>query len=347
MNDFTPKVQEQNQSSNIHVIGYGADDIFEAFDSSTSELAQFKDKFSVLWINVDGGLTPELMEKFGELFSIHELALEDILNFKQRPKTEDYESYLFIVTRMMCEKAALDSEQLSIILGSNYVLTFQEKSGGDCLNVVRDRLRKNAGKVRKLGPDYLAYLLIDAVVDSYFPILETIGERVELLEDEIMENKVRSAPARIHELKRDTLGIRRTIWPLRDAIYSLCRDSHPLITDYSRVYLRDCYDHTLRIIDLIEMFREIGHDLMDIYLSTVNNRMNEVMKVLTIITSLFIPPTFIAGIYGMNFNPAKSPWNMPELEWYFGYPLALIVMLALAGGMIVYLRHRGWLGNES
>lgn len=348
MNTPTSQASQPSNSSStkIHVIAYGPDDFIEVDCDSVAELSKIKDKHPVTWIDVDGGLTPALLEAFAKIFPLHELAQEDVLNFHQRSKLDDYESYLFIVTRMINPTDLLDSEQLSIFLGRNYILTFQEKPGGDCLSPLRERLRKSTSKIRQHPADYLAYLIIDSVVDSYFPILENLGERIELLEDEILEKAERSAPSRIHSLKRETLGIRRTIWPLRDLIYSLCRDNHPLISDYSRVYLRDCYDHTLRIIDLVEMYREVGHDLMDIYLGTVNNKMNEVMKVLTIITTLFIPPTFIAGIYGMNFELSKSPWNMPELQWYYGYPFALGIMFLLVSGMTLYLYKRGWLSSR-
>jgi magnesium transporter len=338
----TAKMEE----AKIHVIAYSSDHFLETTLDSVAELAEVKDKYSVLWADVDGGLTAPFLEQMGAIFQFHELALEDALNFKQRAKTEDYEDYLFIVSRMINPRHLLDSEQLCIFLGPNYVITFQEKTGGDCLSGLRDRLRKGAGRIRKLGADYLAYLIVDAVVDSYFPILEELGEQIETLEDEILEKPDSTAPSRIHNLKREIIAIRRTIWPLRDSIYSLCRDSHPLISDNTRVYLRDCYDHALRLMDVVETYREIGHDLMDIYLSTVNNRMNEIMKVLTIITTLFIPPTFIAGIYGMNFNTAVSPWNMPELHWFYGYPFALALMVTIAALLTYYLFRRGWLKNS-
>lgn len=342
MNSGDPE-QESVPAPEIHAIKYSTHE-FEETNISSSDLNKWLDGNGTVWMNVDGCHTPQMMADLGRVLNLHELALEDASNFHQRAKVDDYDDYMFIVMRMVDSQNYCDTEQLSIFLGSNYVLTIQERPGGDCLNQVRERLRKRMGSLRNQGADYLVYAIVDAVVDEYFPVVERLGEQIEHLEDSILDGRrLRTGPMRIHRVKRHTQAIRRAVWPLRDALNILCRDTHPLISEHTRLYLRDCYDHSIRVLDLIETYRELCHDLMDIYLSTVNNRMNEVMKVLTIITALFIPPTLIAGIYGMNFDPDRSPWNMPELRWYFGYPTALLFMAIVSGLLAYYLHRRGWL----
>jgi magnesium transporter len=239
----------------------------------------------------------------------------------------------------------LETEQLSLFLGKNFVLTFQEGMPGDCLEVIRERIRKKGGRIHDAGLDYLAYALLDAVVDAYFPILEQYGERLEEVEDEIGGKPASSTIARIHAIKRNLLTLRRVVWPQRETFNTLLREETPHISAETRLYFRDCYDHVTQIIDLVETYRELGADLTDIYLSTVSNRTNEIMRVLTVISTIFIPLTFICSIYGMNFNPETSPWNMPELNWYWGYPLALLLMLSVAVGQLLFFRRRGWLGS--
>jgi magnesium transporter len=240
------------------------------------------------------------------------------------------------------------SEQVSFILGKHYLLTVQEEPEHDCFGVVRDRIRTNKGTIRKRGADYLAYTLLDAIVDGFFPILEVYGESIEDLEDEVVETPTRQTLEKIHKLKRELLTLRRSIWPLRDAINLLIRDtSTELVGDDVRIYLRDCYDHTVQVLDMVETYRELASSLMDVYLSSVSNRMNEIMKVLTVISTIFIPLTFVAGVYGMNFNPDKSPFNMPELNWYWGYPACWAVMLGIALVLIYYFKRKGWFENFS
>src|SRR5262245_7632857 len=238
----------------------------------------------------------------------------------------------------------LVSEQLSLFLGPDFVITFQERPG-DCLEPVRERIRKQETRVREADAGYLAYAILDAVTDHYFPILEAYGERLEALEDRIVARPDRAVVAEIHDMKRELLYIRRAVWPQREALNTLVRDEIPHITAETRLYLRDCYDHSVRIIDLVETYREVCSDLMDLYLSSISNRMNEIMKVLTIISTLFIPLTFVVGIYGMNFDPQSSPLNMPELKWYFGYPMCLALMIAIAIAQLFYFRHKGWIGQ--
>jgi magnesium transporter len=322
----------------MQVMAYGPAEFVEQEIPSAEAVAPFLGKWPVVWLNVDGLGDAEAIRKFGEIFGIHPLALEDVINVHQRPKVEPYEKYLFIVMQMLLAGQKLDTEQLSIFLGADFVVTFQEQPGGDCFAAVRDRIRKDHGRMRAAGPDYLAYSLLDAVVDNYFPALERYGERLETVEQEVVTQPRSETLARIHDIKRDLLTLRRAVWPMREALTSLLRDDTPFIAGETRTYLRDCYDHSVRIIDILETDRETSFGLLEAYLSSVSNRMNEIMKVLTIIATLFIPLTFIVGIYGMNFA------HMPELNWPWGYPLVMGLMAVLAAGMLVYFRRKGWLG---
>jgi magnesium transporter len=237
----------------------------------------------------------------------------------------------------------LETEQLSIFLGNDFVLTFQDSLPGDCLDAVRNRIRTGLGRLRHAGPDHLAYALLDAVVDGNFPVLEHYGEMLDGMEDIVLDRPTQQVLSQIHSIKRDLLTLRRACWPLRDALHTLLREPIAMISEETRVYLRDCYDHALRIIELIETYRELCADLVDLYLSSVNNRMSEVMKVLTVFSTVFIPLTFIAGIYGMNFHPEDSPLNMPELTWYWGYPAVLLLMAVVASAILFYIWRMGWM----
>jgi magnesium transporter len=302
-------------------------------------------RFPVTWINVDGLGDMETIRRLGEIFNIHRLTLEDIVNHHQRPKLETYEDHIYIVTRIPHTNGHLISEQISIILGQNHVLTFQERLG-DCFDPVRERLRRKQGRIRALKSDYLTYALLDAATDSFFPVLEIYGERVEALEQQALTAPDPPLIRGIHAVKRDFLTLRRAVWPLREMMNGLIRDETPLISDLTRLHFRDCYDHTVQLMDVIETYREIASGLFDIYHSSISTKINEIMKVLTIITTLFIPMSFIAGLYGMNFDRTASPWNMPELSWYFGYPAALGMMAIAAVGMLFYFRSRGWIGQR-
>jgi magnesium transporter len=279
------------------------------------------------------------VEKIGTHFGIHPLIMEDILHTGQRPKGEDLGDYLFIVLKMIYhdeEKDEVIGEQLSLILGPNYVISFQEREG-DVFNPIRERIRNAKGRIRKAGADYLAYVLVDAIVDHYFAILEELGGTIESLEEELVTNPRPETLQTIHTLKRELIFLRKSVWPLREVISGLEREESPLITEPTGIYLRDVYDHTIQVIDTIETYRDMVSGMLDIYLSSLSNRMNEVMKVLTMIATIFIPLTFIAGIYGMNFK------FMPELEWHWGYPMALVVMLLIVGSMFIYFRRKKWL----
>jgi magnesium transporter len=330
----------------ISVIAYGPDQFVEKPIKDAHELAKYRGQYPVLWVNVDGLGDAKVITEIGNIFGLHPLALEDVVNVHQRAKVEDYSDHLFIVARMVERNDCLLTEQVSMFLGKDFVLTFQERPGKDCIEPVRDRIRRGKGRLRTLAADSLAYAILDGIVDGFFPVLESYSERLETIEDIVITQPNRTVVESIHSIKSDLLVVRRALWPLREAINILVRDHNPLIRDDTRIYLRDCYDHTVQLIDLVETYRELGADLRDLYLSSVSNRMNEIMKVLTIISTIFIPLTFIAGIYGMNFDTRVSPWNMPELEWYYGYPFSLALMFALTCGMCVFFWRRGWLGGN-
>lgn len=329
----------------ISMMGYGPDGFDERTVNDPTGIHVYLKKWSVTWINVEGSHDPTMVQSIGAIFDLHPLAIEDITSTLQRPKVEQYDNYLFIVARMMIPNRPPDTEQLSIFLGKNYVLTFQESTGGDCLDVARERIRRNLGPIRSGGSSYLVYALLDAVIDAYFPVLEAYGDSIEELETEVIEHPSEKLINQIHQTKREILALRRSIWPLQNTLHTLLLDS-PAFTEESRIYLRDAYDHLVRVIELIEIYRELGSDLMDVYLSTVSNRTNEVMRVLTVISTIFIPLTFIAGVYGMNFNHAQSPWNMPELDWYWGYPFVMLLMFGVAGSLLWYFVRKGWLGSS-
>ena len=329
----------------IHAVGYGPSQIDETEIADPEALRGIVDRFPMAWVNVDGLGDVETIRKIGEIFNIHGLTLEDIVNLHQRPKAEAYEDHIFIVTRIPHTGPRLSTEQVSLILGKGYVVTFQE-TAGDCFDSIRRRLRVSQGRIREAGSDYLAYALIDAAIDSFFPVLENYGEQVEALERAALADPDRSLISSVHRIKRDFLTLRRTIWPLREMLNTLVRDENALVSSQTRIYLRDSYDHTVQLMDVLETYREVASGLFEIYHSSVTTRINEIMKVLTIITTVFIPMSFIAGLYGMNFDTKASPWSMPELGWYYGYPAALLAMGLIAGGMMLYFRSRGWIGRR-
>lgn len=324
------------------VMAYGPDGLVERHVHRLSELQELRGKYPVLWLNIDGLGDAAVIEQVGELFHLHRLALEDAVNTHQRAKLDVYDNFLFVVARMADGHVRSFTEQLSLFIGPQFVVTIQEEAG-DCWDPLRERIRQNVGKVRQLGTDFLAYSLLDAAVDAYFPLLEACGEELDRIEELVVSNPTRSALDDLHRVKGELLVLRRAIWPHREMLAGLARESTPYISDSCRVYLRDCYDHVIQITDLLETYRELSADLRDLYMSAVSNRINETMRVLTIIATIFIPITFIASIYGMNFDPGASPWNMPELRWRWGYPLALTSMLVTAVGMWWHFRRRGWL----
>ncbi len=329
----------------INVIDYDEQKI-EIKELDTVEACfPYKEKESISWINVCGLHEVAIIEKLGGFFNIHPLVLEDVLNTEQRTKMDVFDDHIFIVIKMHSydpEKRQVISEQVSVLFGKNYVVTFQEKEG-DIFDPVRNRIKSAKGRIRKAGADYLAYALIDAIVDNYFKVLEGIGEEIENIENDVVGNPVPSTLQNVHILKRETIYLRKSVWPLREIISILEREDSPLIKKSTKIYLRDLYDHTIQVIDTVETYRDIISGVLDVYLSSVSNKMNEIMKVLTIFAALFIPLTFIAGIYGMNFNPDKSPLNMPELNWYFGYPLALGLMTVIAVVLLLFFKRKNWM----
>ncbi|MFC2072393.1 magnesium/cobalt transporter CorA [Chloroflexota bacterium] len=323
----------------IRILDYDEAQFEEEEAKTIEETFPFKDKPTVTWINIDGLHEVEIIEKLGSHFGLHPLLLEDILNTDQRPKMEDYGDYIFVVLKMLYSgenKCEIEAEQVSLILGSNFVISLQEREG-DVFNPLRDRIRKGKGRIRKTGSDYLAYALLDAIVDNYFLILETVGEKIEDTEQQLATNPSPETLQYIRELKNEMIFLRKSIWPLRELINGLERGESTLIHESTGAYLRDVYDHTIQIIDTVESYRDMISGMVDIYLSSISNKMNEVMKVLTIFASIFIPLTFVAGIYGMNFE------FMPELKWHWGY-FALLAVMALIGiSLVLYFKRKKWL----
>jgi magnesium transporter len=326
----------------IHLMAYNGDRCVDTTIAKVADIREYLEKFAVVWVNVEGLGDAAVIEQLGELFHLHRLALEDVVNVHQRAKLEEYGEVLFIVLRMATCRERVCTEQLSIFVGKGFILTFQEGEPGDSFDRVRLRMRDGGGRMRQQSSDYLAYALIDAVIDNYYPILELLAERIDTLEDIVLEVQGRHVMDELHTIKSDLLVLRRAIWPLRDAVALLSRETE-IFTESTRVYLRDCYDHVVQIVDLVETYRELTADLRDLHMSSVSNRINETMRVLTIISTIFIPLTFITSIYGMNFEYADSPWNMPELHARYGYPAVWVVMILTALGMIVYFWRQGWI----
>lgn len=327
--------------SRARVIAYDDGDLVERAITDAESLRADLAKSRVLWVDVAGLGDADLISGIGRVFDLHPLALEDVVHTHQRAKVDEYASGYYLVLRIPHQvEGCLELEQVSIFLGDKFVVTFEERQS-DCFDVLRDRIRKGNGKLRRAGPDYLVYALLDTVIDSYFPFVETYGDRLEDLEDRILTDPDQSVINAIHEVKRELLSIRRAVWPLREALNLLLREDRGRIGEETRLYLRDVYDHTIQLVELTETQREIASGLLDVYLSSVSNRMNEIMKVLTIIATIFIPLSFVAGLYGMNFD-RRSPWNMPELGWRFGYFFSLGLMAAIAIGLLVYFRRKRW-----
>jgi len=331
--------EKKAEKVNISLIDYDETQFQHKESVTVEEAVPFKEKPTVTWFNVTGLHEVKIVEEIGKAFNIHPLLLEDIVHTGQRPKLEDFGDYLFFVLKMLTydeDTNEVLAEQVSLILGPNFVISFQENEG-DVFNPVRERIRNSKGRIRKLGSDYLAYALIDSIVDNYFVILEHFGEKIEVLQEEVLSQPGPDTLQIIQATKRDMIFLRKSVWPLREAISVLYRGESPLITESITPYLRDVYDHTIQVIDSIETFRDMISGTLDVYLSSVSNKMNEVMKVLTIIATIFIPITFLAGVFGMNFK------YMPELEWRWSYPIVWLVMLTAGISMLVGFRRRKWL----
>jgi magnesium transporter len=327
----------------MHLIDYTDADYYEKKLATAGDCRPFLEKPTVTWIHVHGSVTGGALEEFGDMFGLHALALEDVLNTGQRPKLEDYDSQLFIVVNrpVLTDLTAL-TEQVSLFVGENFLVSFHA-GVEDPFEPVRERLRNHVGRIRTRNSDYLLYALLDVIIDEGFPILEALGEEIEFLEEQLLDVAKRETLNRIHEIKREMLLLRRMLWPQREVLDLLVQAESDLIHGDARVYFRDCYDHTIQIMDLLETYRDMTASMVEVYLSSVSNRLNEVMRLLTVIATIFIPLTFIVGVYGMNFGQnSQSPWAMPELNWYYGYPLLWLVMIVIGGGMLVAFKRRGW-----
>ncbi|UCH12452.1 MAG: magnesium/cobalt transporter CorA [Candidatus Omnitrophota bacterium] len=337
--------EKELKKPRISIIDYDQENFQEKEVKQVEECFPFKESTTITWINIDGIHDTDIISRIGKHFDVHHLILEDIVNTSQRPKIEESEKYIFIVLKMLYFDEKEDetkAEQVSIILGSNCIISFQEREG-DVFNPIRERIRNNKGRIRKSGADYLAYVLLDAIVDNYFIILEKIGEKIEGMEDELVAHPTPENLQTIQNLKRDMIFLRKSVWPLREIISGLQRTDSDLIQDSTAIYMRDLHDHTIQVIDTIESLRDMVSGMLDIYMSSISNKMNEVMKVLTIIATIFIPITFVAGIYGMNFDPSISKLNMPELGWPFGYIFAWGIMIMITIGMVTYFKKKRWL----
>ena len=331
--------EKKADTPKITIMDYDETHFQEKEIKTIEECFILKDTPTVTWINIDGLHQVEILEKLGGCYGFHPLVLEDILNTDQRPKVEDYGEYIYIVLKMLDQNNKSNeilTEQISLILGPNFVISFQEREG-DVFGPIRERIRTGKGRIRKMGADYLAYALLDSIVDNYFFIMEKLGEKIEFLEEEVVKQPIPGTLQTIHHLKREMIFFRKAVWPLREVIGSLERGELPLVKETTRIYLRDVYDHTIQVIDTIETFRDMVSGMLDIYLSSVSNRLNAVMKVLTIIATIFMPLTFIAGIYGMNFK------YMPELEWRWGYPAIWFAVVLISVSMLIYFRKKRWL----
>ncbi|MCJ7494936.1 MAG: magnesium/cobalt transporter CorA [Deltaproteobacteria bacterium] len=331
--------EKMSERTKITVFEFDELSFQEREPENLGECFLFKKEPTVTWVNVHGVHEVEILEKFGNCFGLHPLVMEDILNTDQRPKIENYGEDLFIVLKMLSydeKKGEISAEQVSLVLRSNAVLSFTEKEKG-AFTPIQERLRSGKGRLRKMGADYLAYTLLDIIVDHYFAILEKLSEKIEELEEKLVTNPTTPILQKIQNLKREMIFLRKWVWPLREVISSLERGESSWIQEGTRFYLRDVYDHTIQVMDTVETFREVLSGMMDIYLSSINNRMNAVMKVLTIIATIFMPLTFLAGVYGMNFK------HMPELEWQWGYPLLWVFMILIAVFMLISFRKKKWL----
>jgi len=331
--------EQKAETANITILDYSEAQFEEKQFTDAKDSFPFKDRPSVSWINLDGLHNVNLIEDLGQHFGIHSLVLEDCLDTTHRPKLDDYDSYLFVVLKMLylnSDKSRIEDEQISLILGQNFVISLQEKAG-DVFTSVRERIRAGKGRIRKAKADYLMYTLIDAVVDNYFVVVDELNEKIDQLDTEVIENPSPETLQNIYHLKRRVVEIRKSVSPLRDVISRLQKGDPELLDESTEIYFGDVFDHILQVIESIDADREILSGLIDLYLSSVSNRTNEVMKVLTIMATIFIPLTFIVGVYGMNFE------YMPELKWHYAYPLVWLIMLIIAAFMLFFFRKRRWI----
>ena len=332
-------IEPDAKPSRIILIDYDEDNAIRKVDITPNACAPYIGTNTVSWMDIQGLGSETVLKQVGEIFNLHPLLLEDVVNVPQRPKLEDYNNQLLVISQMVRlkeDESGFDTEQVSFVLGKRYLLSFQEEELQDCFEIVRDRIRTSQGRVRKSGADYLTYLLLDTIIDGYFPVVEHYEDRIEALEDVIISNPDRDTMQEIYDVRRELLALRRLIWPMRNVLNLLMRDHHGIVSDEVQIYFRDSYDHVIQILEIIEAYRELAASLMDVYMSTMGNKLNEIMKFLTVISTIFIPLTFIVGVYGMNFE------NMPELKGEWSYFLVWLVMLAVAGGLIFYFWRKGW-----
>ena len=332
-------IEPDAKPSRIILIDYDEDNAIRKVDITPNACAPYIGTNTVSWMDIQGLGSETVLKQVGEIFNLHPLLLEDVVNVPQRPKLEDYNNQLLVISHMVRlkeDESGFDTEQVSFVLGKRYLLSFQEEELQDCFEIVRDRIRTSQGRVRKSGADYLTYLLLDTIIDGYFPVVEHYEDRIEALEDVIISNPDRDTMQEIYDVRRELLALRRLIWPMRNVLNLLMRDHHGIVSDEVQIYFRDSYDHVIQILEIIEAYRELAASLMDVYMSTMGNKLNEIMKFLTVISTIFIPLTFIVGVYGMNFE------NMPELKGEWSYFLVWLVMLAVAGGLIFYFWRKGW-----
>ena len=332
-------IEPDAKPSRIILIDYDEDNAIRKVDITPNACAPYIGTNTVSWMDIQGLGSETVLKQVGEIFNLHPLLLEDVVNVPQRPKLEDYNNQLLVISQMVRlkeDESGFDTEQVSFVLGKRYLLSFQEEELQDCFEIVRDRIRTSQGRVRKSGADYLTYLLLDTIIDGYFPVVEHYEDRIEALEDAIISHPDRDTMQEIYDVRRELLALRRLIWPMRNVLHLLMRDHHGIVSDEVQIYFRDSYDHVIQILEIIEAYRELAASLMDVYMSTMGNKLNEIMKFLTVISTIFIPLTFIVGVYGMNFE------NMPELKGEWSYFLVWLVMLAVAGGLIFYFWRKGW-----
>ncbi len=333
------------QPAVIRVISYDADRVEERSVERVSDLKSVRDRSTgVSWINIDGVGDPECLSQLGELFGLHALALEDVVNVHQRPKFEDYGNTDFIVLRMPSLRPELDLEQVSVFVGDGFVITIQERPG-DCFDFLRDRIRNGKGRIRRRDGAYLAYSVLDAIVETFYPVVEGYSDQLEELESRVLANQTENVVAEVHAVRHDLRALRRAVGPTREVLSAMARADASDSQGDTDIFLRDCHDHAVQLMEALDTNRELASSLMDMHLSNVSMRMNEVMKVLTIIATIFMPLGFIAGLYGMNFDGDVSRWNMPELRWRYGYFLAIGAMALTAIGLVLFFRSKGWLGD--
>lgn len=327
----------------LHLLDYDAEGYTEKSDCTPDEAREYVSSPNATWLHVNGTPSEAMLRAIGNAFQLHPLALEDVSHTGQRAKLEAYDGQLFtIVSLPEISEHGIATAQLSLFLGDTWLVSFYS-GRQDPFRAIRQRSYRSSSRIRRNGVDYLYYSLLDTAIDLVFPIMETLGDRIEALELTVFDDPSRAALDEIHRLKRELVLLRRVTWPQRDMINSLLRDEHGQISENTKLYIRDCYDHAVHALDLVESYREMASSLLEVYLSSLSNHMNDVMKLLTIIATVFIPLSFIVGVYGMNFDRSVSAWNMPELGWRFGYPILWLVMVSLVVGMLIYFRRKNWI----